>query len=52
MMVALIRVARNPAKFDVRKEDYDSDGRPIPSKAQKATYTEEIVFDDEPEPVK
>jgi choline-glycine betaine transporter len=49
MIVSLVKVARNPSRYDVRKQDYDEDGRPIPSKAQKATYTEEVVFDEEPE---
>jgi len=48
MAFSLVRVARNPSKYDVRKEDYDDQGKPIPSKAQKATNTEEVVFDDEP----
>lgn len=51
MVFALVRVARNPSQYDVRKEDYDSEGRPIRSTAQKATNTEEIVFDDEPAPL-
>ena len=48
MAFSLVRVARNPSKYDVRKEDYDDQGKPIPSKTQKATNTEEIIFDDEP----
>lgn len=43
MLVSLIRVARNPSRYDVHKEDYDQYGRPIPSKKQKATMSEELV---------
>ena len=31
-MVSLVRIARNPKKYDTFKEDYDRYGRPIPSK--------------------
>jgi choline-glycine betaine transporter len=48
MAFSLVKVASNPSKYDVRKEDYDDQGKPIPSMAQKATNTEEVVFDDEP----
>ncbi len=51
MAFSLVRVARNPSKYDVRKEDYDDQGRPIPSKGQKPTNIEEVVFDDEPNSV-
>lgn len=43
MLVSLIRVGLNPARFDVNKGDYDQYGRPIPSKKQKATMNEELV---------
>jgi choline-glycine betaine transporter len=30
--ISFIKVMRNPAKYDTRKEDYDENGKPIPSK--------------------
>lgn len=31
MIVGLLKISRNPQKYDVHKEDYDSSGRPIES---------------------
>ena len=31
MMIGLLKVSQNPAKYDVHKEDYDEHGHPIPS---------------------
>lgn len=31
MIAGLLKISRNPQKYDVYKEDYDSDGRPIES---------------------
>ncbi|MDO5672969.1 MAG: BCCT family transporter [Actinomycetaceae bacterium] len=42
MTVSVIRIARNPSRFDVRKEDYDEHGYPIPSATKKATMLEEV----------
>lgn len=44
MVVSLIKVASNPVKYDVRKQDYDPDGVPIKSVAQPATMSEEDVM--------
>lgn len=40
MLVSLVRVARNPAKFDCRREDYDEEGRPLVSKTKPAVMRE------------
>ncbi len=44
MVVSLIKVATNPSRYDVRKQDYDADGVPIKSVAKKATMSEEAVM--------
>ncbi len=31
MGASLLKIAKNPAKFDIHKEDYDESGKPIPS---------------------
>ena len=31
MIISLLKICMNPAKYDVHKEDYDSYGRPLPS---------------------
>lgn len=31
MMAGLIKICRNPKKYDVNKEDYDENGKPLPS---------------------
>ena len=31
MIIGLLKIAKNPQKYDVHKEDYDSNGRPIES---------------------
>lgn len=31
MIIGLLKICRNPQKYDVYKEDYDSQGKPIPS---------------------
>ncbi len=41
MGIGLLKVAKNPKKYDVHKEDYDESGNPIPSETSK--FTEEIV---------
>lgn len=43
MLVSLVRVGRNPAKFDCRPQDYDDQGNPIRSKTQRASMTEDVV---------
>ena len=44
MVVALVKVATNPSKYDVRKQDYDADGVPLKSVAKKALMDEEAVL--------
>lgn len=43
MLVALVKVARNPARYDVRQEDYDEDGRPIRSKKLPPSMSEDVL---------
>ena len=31
MIIGLLKIAKNPQKYDAHKEDYDSNGRPIES---------------------
>ena len=31
MIIGLLKISRNPQKYDIYKEDYDSSGRPIES---------------------
>ncbi|MGC4154932.1 MAG: BCCT family transporter [Propionicimonas sp.] len=40
MVVALIKVANNPSKYDTRKQDYDPDGVPLKSVTRPATMSE------------
>ena len=44
MVVALVKVANNPSKYDVRKQDYDAHGVPLKSVAKKATMSEEDLM--------
>ena len=44
MVVALIKVANNPSKYDTRKQDYDADGVPLKSVTRPATMSEEELM--------
>ena len=39
--ISFVKVVSNPAKYDVHKEDYDEQGRPIPSQRLKSEQDEE-----------
>ena len=43
--LAIVKVAINPKKYDVYKNDYTEDGTPIKSVTQKATMSEDAVLD-------
>jgi hypothetical protein len=43
MAVALVKVARNPARYDVRQDDYDANGRPIRSRKLRPSMSEELL---------
>lgn len=44
MLVSLVRVARHPARFDCRPQDYDEDGRPLTSVTQPAAMSENVIL--------
>ncbi len=45
MVLSLFKVATNPSKYDVRKQDYAEDGTPLKSVAKKATMSEDAVME-------